>query len=88
MFLILWFFFCCCFALTTFLLIGELFFFRLCNRLLCSYLEPGLAPLERLKLAFAAMFMSEGWFTHLKEVDKKRKDVECIGQGRGEGASV
>lgn len=74
----MFFFFCCCFALTTFLLIGELFFFRLCNRLLCSYLEPGLTPLERLKLAFAAMFMSEGWFTHLKEVDKKRKDVERI----------
>ena len=59
-------------------MIGELFFFRLCNRLLCSYLEPGLAPLERLKLAFAAMFMSEGWFTHLKEADKKRKDAERI----------
>lgn len=65
-------------ALSLLLLTGELFFFRLCNRVLRSYLDPELAPLQRIELAFAAMFMTEGWFTHLKETDEKQKKAEQI----------
>jgi hypothetical protein len=60
---------------------GELFFFRLCNAVLRSYLDPTLEPLQHVEEAFMALFMLEGWFTQLKEEDEKRKEADRINKG-------
>lgn len=43
-----------------------------------SYLDPELAPLQRVEEAYAALFMLEGWFTHLKDKDALQKAAERL----------
>lgn len=45
---------------------GDLFWFRFGNRVLRSYMDPSLEPLERIEFAFYAMFAVEAWYTDLR----------------------
>lgn len=55
--------------------VGEVFYFRLCNRQLRSYLDPKLSPQQRIEFAFYAMFCLEAWFSTLKEEANVAKRV-------------
>lgn len=54
-------------------LVGTVFFLRLGNRLLRSYLDPKLDSLQRITFVFYVMFATEAWFTDLKEKDSMVK---------------
>ena len=54
-------------------LIGALLFFRVCNRVLRSYLDPQLNPCQRIEFAFYAMFVLQAWYTQLKNEHASRK---------------
>jgi hypothetical protein len=56
---------------------GEVFYLRLGNRVLRSFLDPDLTPYERIEFAFYAMFVMEAWFTNLKEKDDVVKKASC-----------
>src|SRR6185312_1654427 len=46
---------------------GAILFLRLGNRLLRSYLDPKLSVHHRIEFAFYALFVTEAWYTDLKE---------------------
>lgn len=57
------------------LYVGTVFFLRLGNRLLRSYLDPQLTPLERVTSAFYAMFTTEVWYSDVKAKDQAAKEA-------------
>jgi hypothetical protein len=54
--------------------LGDLFWLRLGNRVLRSYMDPSLEALERIEFAFYAMFAVEAWYTdlHIKHEAAKK----------------
>ena len=58
-----------------------MFYFRLCNRLLRSYLDPDLDPLQRVEYAFYVKFALEAWYTDLKEKDVVVKKQQHLVNG-------